>query len=241
MGGMWERMIRTVRQILLNILPSRPLDDDCLLTLMVEVEDIVNSRPLTEVNPEAEGNFLLTPNHLLRLNVEPNLPPMNTDEKDGFRAADRFRQVQFLADTFWQPWIVEYPRSIITRTKWHRKKRNFLLGDVVLLIEDSTSRQHWPLARAIRIFSDQHGVVRSVEVTVSYGKTFKRPIHKNWSPDSNFRRRKSTERMLNYTTTEPIKLKKKLFACQCCASCSSLGGGGSVMFSFFDSIVIVTS
>ena len=135
-------MIRTVRQILLNILPSRPLDDDCLLTLMVEVEDIVNSRPLTEVNPEAEGNLPLTPNHLLRLNVEPNLPPMSTDEKDGFRAADRFRQVQFLADKFWQQWIVEYPRSIITRTKWHRKKRNFLVGDVVLLIEDSTPRQH---------------------------------------------------------------------------------------------------
>ena len=100
MGGIWERMIRTVRQILLNILPSRSLDDDCLLTLMVEVEDIVNSRPLTEVNPEAEGNLPLTPNHLLRLNVEPNLPPMNTDEKNGFRAADRFRQVQFLADKF---------------------------------------------------------------------------------------------------------------------------------------------
>ena len=135
-------MIRTVRQILLNILPSRPLDDDCLLTLMVEVEDIVNSRPLTEVNPEAERNLPLTPNHLLRLNVKPNLPPMSTDEKDGFRAADRFRQVQFLADKFWQQWIVEYPRSIITRTKWHRKKRNFLVGDVVLLIEDSTPRQH---------------------------------------------------------------------------------------------------
>ena len=178
MGGIWERMIRAVRQILLNILPNRPLDDDCLLTLMVEVEDIVNSRSLTEVNPEAEGNFPLTPNHIPRLNVEPNLPPMSTDEKDGFRAADRFRQVQFLADKFWQQWIVEYPRSIVTRTKWHHKKQNFLVDDVILLIEDSTPRQHWPLVRVIRAFADQHGAVRSVEVTVSYGKTLKRPIHK---------------------------------------------------------------
>ena len=52
----------------------------------------------------------------------------------------------------------------------------------------------------------------------------------NLSPDSNFRRR-STERMLNYTTTESIELlKKKLFACQCCASCSSFGGECCVFF-----------
>ena len=95
------------------------------------MEDIVNSRPLTEVNIEAEGNLPLTPNHL-RLNVEPNIPLINTNEKDGFRAADCFRQEQFLADTFWQQRIVECLRSIITRTKWHRKKRNFLVGDVVL-------------------------------------------------------------------------------------------------------------
>ena len=103
MGRIWERMIRAVRQILLNILRNRPLDDDCLLTLMVEVEDIVNSRSLTEVNPEAEGNFPLTPNHLPRLNVEPNLPPMSTDEKDGFELLIVFAKYNF--------WLISFGNS----------------------------------------------------------------------------------------------------------------------------------
>ena len=68
MGGVWERMIRVVRNVFLAITPKQTLYDDDLVTLFTEVEAIVNSRPLTNVPLEAGEDTPLTPNHLLRLN-----------------------------------------------------------------------------------------------------------------------------------------------------------------------------
>ena len=64
MRGSWERMIRTVRKILMVLLPRYTIDDDTLHTLLLEVESMVNSRPLcVSVAPGSETP--LTPNHLL--------------------------------------------------------------------------------------------------------------------------------------------------------------------------------
>ena len=47
MGGVWERQIRTVRNVLSAILEinGMQLNDEALTTFMCEAEAIVNSRP----------------------------------------------------------------------------------------------------------------------------------------------------------------------------------------------------
>ena len=49
MGGVWERHIRTARAILNSLLKTHgsSLSDESLQTLLIEVEAIVNSSPLT--------------------------------------------------------------------------------------------------------------------------------------------------------------------------------------------------
>ena len=82
MGGVWERMIRTVRKIMMAIYPKKSLDDDALHTLLVEVEAIVNSRPLTEVSLEVGEEMPLTPNHLLKVNPAVVLSPVVSHPND---------------------------------------------------------------------------------------------------------------------------------------------------------------
>ena len=49
-GGIWERQIRTVRQLLFSLAKQQSLSDESLETLFCEVEAIINSRPITRVS-----------------------------------------------------------------------------------------------------------------------------------------------------------------------------------------------
>ena len=176
MGGIWERQIRTFRKIFLTILPKRALNDDELNTLFVEIENIMNSSPLTEVTPEVGDLTPLTPNHLLRINPEVASTPCPVDKTDCY-SRQRFRLVQYVAEEFWKRWIMEYPRSVIKRQKWHEPRRNFQIGDVVLISDYNMPRGKWPLGKVSKVFPDQAGNVRVVLLKTATG-IFKRPISK---------------------------------------------------------------
>lgn len=70
MGGVWERRILSVRNVLSSLMEhcGSHLDDEMLITFMCEAAAIVNSRPLTVVNIHDPNSLEpLTPNHLLSM------------------------------------------------------------------------------------------------------------------------------------------------------------------------------
>ena len=74
-GGVWESLIRIIRRVFSALIhvDSR-LTDDKLCTLFCQVENILNSRPITKVSDDADDDTALTPNHLLMLGNNPSLP-----------------------------------------------------------------------------------------------------------------------------------------------------------------------
>ena len=74
-GGIWERCIRTTRKILNALLNEQALNDEGLLTLMCEVEAVINGRPITNVSENSRDLEALSPNHLLLLRQGAVLPP----------------------------------------------------------------------------------------------------------------------------------------------------------------------
>ena len=176
MEGAWERMVGLVKRILGAIIPSKPMDGDALHTLLLEVEAIVNSRPLTDVSVDHGSDLPLTPNHLLRINHSICLPPIPTDRSDVY-ARRRCRLVQFAADEFWRCWVLEYPRTLFSKRKWEERLENIRRGDVVLAVDTTSPRGEWPFGRVIDLFPDKHGVVKIENVKAKSG-TLKRPITK---------------------------------------------------------------
>ncbi|XP_058827023.1 uncharacterized protein LOC131687005 [Topomyia yanbarensis] len=65
MGGAWERLIRSVKQNLHKIKTSRLPTDEVLENMLLEVENIINSRPLTDIPVDDDESPVLTPNHFL--------------------------------------------------------------------------------------------------------------------------------------------------------------------------------
>ena len=143
-GGAWERCIRTTRKVMKALLKEQPLDDEGLLTLLAEVESIINGRPITKVSDDPKDCEALTPNHLLLLRAGPNLPPGLFVKEDNY-SRRRWRQVQYLADVFWRRWLREYLPALQERQKWGATKRNFAVDDVVLVVDDAVPWSSWPL------------------------------------------------------------------------------------------------
>ena len=127
MGGAWEQMIRSVHRILNTLTQMPTLAKEGLITLMTEVEGILNSRPLVPLMLHDSEEELLTPNHLLLLRGNPNLSPGTFDTNSCYTRR-RWAQVQFLANQFWRCWAKEFLPNLLKQQKWFNCKRNFNVG-----------------------------------------------------------------------------------------------------------------
>ena len=115
MGGLWERMIRTIRKILCNLVGSTRLSDETLETFFCETESIINGRPITKISSDISDAAPLTPNHLLLLREGTQIPPGKFGKTDMYQR--RWRQSQYLAEQFWRKWVREYLPQLQQRNK----------------------------------------------------------------------------------------------------------------------------
>ncbi|KFD51903.1 hypothetical protein M513_07232 [Trichuris suis] len=73
-GGVWERLIRTAKLALGTTLHGQRITDEILLTILVEIESMMNSRPLTHVGIDPSDPEPLTPNHFLLGRAHSHVP-----------------------------------------------------------------------------------------------------------------------------------------------------------------------
>ena len=176
MEGVWERMIRTVKRVLSGIIEkSSRFTDAILSTLMCEVENIANSRPLTKVSDDIDDMRVLTPNHILILKDGPRIPPGAFDRGNMYRR--RWRYVQYLSNLFWRRWISLYLPELQKRQKWLKSSSNMKVGEVVLIMNEKNTRSMWPLGVISDVVNGRDGFVRSVKIRTKSGELV-RPITK---------------------------------------------------------------
>lgn len=89
MGGVWERLVRSVKRALSSTLKERAPREETLLTALAEAEFTVNNRPLTHISMDPRDDGPLTPNHFLLGSAgrRPSCPFMTkTKKKSAFAA-----------------------------------------------------------------------------------------------------------------------------------------------------------
>ena len=94
-GGVFERLVRSTKQCLRKVLGQAKFSHDELLTALIEIEMVLNFRPLTYIS-ENDLDEALTPSHLLIGRRLMNLPdhvlqPNHDDDGDekGFKLNSR--------------------------------------------------------------------------------------------------------------------------------------------------------
>ncbi len=178
-GGVWERQIRSVRNVLSAVLrDAGRLDDENFSTIMCEVMAVVNSRPLTVENlNDPLSPLALTPNQLLTMKTKVPPPPGSFDHAECY-SRKRWRQTQHVVNQFWTRWRREYLANISSvRQKWNKARRNAQVGDIVIKKDESSHRNDWPLTRIINVHQSSDGIIRSVTLR-SGSSTYDRLIQK---------------------------------------------------------------
>jgi hypothetical protein len=174
MGGVWERLVRSVKTVLKSLTKQQLLTDEQLLSFLAEVEKILNGRPLTTVSLDPKDSLPLTPNHLLLLKGNPCYPSSLVKRNYVQR---RWQLIQSIANTFFKRFINEYLPLLHERNKWTKAHENLRVNDIVLLMDENTPRGNWPLAQVVDVNTGRDGLVRSVKVRTN--NSFKvRPVNK---------------------------------------------------------------
>lgn len=73
-GGVWEREIQSVKKSLQVVIGAQVLQEEVLLTLLIEVEGILNAKPLGYVSSDVSDPDPVTPSMLLMGRQDASLP-----------------------------------------------------------------------------------------------------------------------------------------------------------------------
>jgi hypothetical protein len=175
-GGIFEAMIKSANRVLRAILWEARVMDEELLTAIVEVEGLLNSRPLMYCSGDPAHSPVLTPNHFIVGQMGGQLAPRVLEEM-AVNPRERWRYIQELVSKVWKRWSTEFLSLLQSRGKWLTEQQDIQIGDVVLLVNPTNPKGKWPLGLVQELCKSGDGHVRSVVVT-SGSKDLVRPISK---------------------------------------------------------------
>lgn len=175
-GGIWEAGVKSVKFHLKRVVGNNVLDYDEFNSLLVQIEAVLNSRPLCPVSTDPTDLTALTPGHFLI-----GRPLTATPEGDlldeNINRLNRWQLITHIRQQFWKRWSNEYVSRLQQRPKWVGPKPNLTVGMMVLVKDDRLPPLQWKLGRIIEVHPGCDELVRVVTVRTTQGE-LKRPIVK---------------------------------------------------------------
>ncbi|UYV65295.1 hypothetical protein LAZ67_3003849 [Cordylochernes scorpioides] len=173
-GGWWERLIRSLKDILKRMLGTSTLTYQQLMTLLCHAEAVMNGRPMTYVSDDPNDLVTISPSMFLQEQTDVEFPECQNMGSNP--TTQKLRYLSKLREELKSRFRKEYLSLLVQR---NRRIYNPKLqaGDVVLVGMDNKKRNFWPLAVIEEILFGRDGVNRLVKVKTAVG-TFLRPIQK---------------------------------------------------------------
>lgn len=147
-GGWWERLIRSVKDLLKRILGFGKLTYVQLETCLCEVESVINGRPLTFVTEDQDDLIPLTPAMFIHDLPDGEFPEAELISVNGLQS--KFKNMKKLSEELGSRFRKEYLAQLVHRGK-DKKLRDFKVGDVVLVGADNKKRIQWPMGRILEL------------------------------------------------------------------------------------------
>ena len=138
-------------------------------TCIIEIESILNSRPLTPISSDPNDLIALTPSYFLIGDISKELPEYDLRYTPVSRLS-MWQRIQHIKQHFWKRWHKEYLNELRTRSKWHPgTHENIKIGTLVTVKEDNLPPMRWKLGRIIEVHPGPDNIVRVATVKTADG------------------------------------------------------------------------
>ncbi|XP_038119883.1 uncharacterized protein LOC119769982 [Culex quinquefasciatus] len=147
-GGLWEAAVKSFKTHFKKTIGLRVLQHDEFVTVLVQIEACLNSRPLTPLSSDPNDLDVLTPGHFLVQRpltavAEPDLAEVPENRLSAWQRTQDFVQ------QIWRKWSTQYLSDLHNRTRWTRQRNNLSCGMMVLLKEENLPPQMWHLGKIV--------------------------------------------------------------------------------------------
>jgi hypothetical protein len=180
-GGFWERMVRSVKDLLRRSNGRACLAYDELEASLIEIESVINARPLNYIGEGADDPLPITPNQFLNnrrstcATPEPAvnlLAPTSTSAVLVELDKERREYVSNICSRFIEDYVMQLD-NFQTKGKPGQKIR---VGEVVLIHDENTKRLMWSTGLVLELRKSRDGLVRSVVLRSPNGNVINRAI-----------------------------------------------------------------
>jgi hypothetical protein len=175
-GGIWEAAVKSAKYHIRRLIGETQLTFEEFYTILVQIEAILNSRPLCPLSNDPNDFQVLTPGHFLigtSLTAHP--------EKDIFEIPENrlnlWKRISKVQQSFWKKWKVDYLNRLQNRPKWFKTSPNLTVDSLVILKDDDSPPLKWPLARVLEVIPGKDNQIRVVKLKTQDG-IFTRTITK---------------------------------------------------------------
>ena len=165
-------MVQTVKRSLRKVVGQAVLRFDELNTLLIEIESIINGRPLTYIFDDSEGiSYPLTPAHLLygcRLVTSPSATHFEIISTNR-SLTRRAKNQRYLLSQFVNRWKKDYLLNLreFRVVKLKGQGCCVKVGDIVLLKDENVRRVFWKLAKIVELLRGKDNIARAALINVA--------------------------------------------------------------------------
>ena len=175
-NGCTERLVGIFKKQLKIMLQKHVLTLRQLETIVIEITQSVNDRPLGAIQEGTEDSQI-TPN-LLQYGRNPNpLHTPSTTKQSNMPCSEMWLKRKRVLAHFWSKWQADYLSTLSVDKKWlHGDQTVIKPGDVVILRPETLEKGQWRLARIMDILKNLDGVVATASVRLPSGTVYSRAL-----------------------------------------------------------------
>ncbi|XP_067213071.1 uncharacterized protein [Linepithema humile] len=140
-----------------------------LNTFIVEVEDILNSRPITAISTDPNDVLALTPAHYLISKPLTTLPEDNLISVAANRLST-WQHITKVRQDFWSRWHLKYLNELQKRSKWVSNGTKPKLGTIVLIKNKDLPCTQWALGRITALHHGEDKTARVATIKTTKGE-----------------------------------------------------------------------